>query len=77
MPGMRVSSLPSEMVALELLAPKPDERILNLGCGDGALSAKLVAIKGDVATPKAIGPGGRFAGEFGGLRCVEVKACRF
>ena len=27
----------------ELLAPQPGERVLDLGCGDGALTEKLVA----------------------------------
>jgi trans-aconitate methyltransferase len=35
-----VSDLGSPVV--ELLAPKPGERILDLGCGDGALTKKLV-----------------------------------
>ena len=36
-----VAQLGSSVV--DLLAPKPEERILDLGCGDGALTEKLVA----------------------------------
>ena len=36
------------MPVVELLAPKPGERILDLGCGDGVLSAKLQALGCDV-----------------------------
>jgi SAM-dependent methyltransferase len=37
-----VSDLGAPVV--ELLAPRPGDRILDLGCGDGALTAKLVAL---------------------------------
>ena len=33
---------------LDLLAPKPGEAILDLGCGDGVLTARLVAAGADV-----------------------------
>lgn len=115
-------------VVLDLLAPRPGERILDLGCGDGALTEKLVqagatvvgidASQEFVAAAKARGldarlmdatllpfaaefdavftnavlhwiadkdamaagvrralrPGGRFVGEFGGHGCVAAIA---
>jgi trans-aconitate methyltransferase len=48
------------MPVVELLAPKPSERILDLGCGDGVLTKKLqdmgcevVAVDGSVAQVEA------------------------
>ena len=49
-----VSDLGAPVV--ELLAPQPGERILDLGCGDGALTAKLVALGCDVVGVDASAP---------------------
>ena len=44
------------MPVVELLAPQPGERVLDLGCGDGALTAKLVALGCDVVGVDASEP---------------------
>jgi trans-aconitate methyltransferase len=38
---------------VELLAPQPGERILDLGCGDGVLTAKIAAAGADVVAVDA------------------------
>ena len=43
-----VSDLGTEV--LKLLAPKPDEAILDLGCGDGVLTQRIVATGARVRT---------------------------
>src|SRR6185436_2284995 len=49
-----VSDLGSPVV--ELLAPQPGERILDLGCGDGALTKKLVALGCEVVAVDSSAP---------------------
>jgi trans-aconitate methyltransferase len=44
------------MPVVELLAAQPGERILDLGCGDGALTAKLVAMGCEVVGVDASEP---------------------
>jgi trans-aconitate methyltransferase len=41
---------------LELLAPQPGERILDLGCGDGALTKKLVDLQCEVVAVDSSAP---------------------
>jgi trans-aconitate methyltransferase len=49
--GRFVSDLGAGVV--DLLAPRPGERILDLGCGDGALTEKLVAAGAEVVAVDA------------------------
>ena len=55
-----VSDLGAPVV--DLLAPRPGERILDLGCGDGALTARLAALGCDVVGVDSSAP--------------QVAACR-
>ena len=41
-PGRRASSPSLGGAALDLLDPQPGERILDVGCGDGTLTRKIV-----------------------------------
>ncbi|MFN0096451.1 MAG: class I SAM-dependent methyltransferase [Dehalococcoidia bacterium] len=44
------------MPVVELLAPRPGERVLDLGCGDGALTVKLVELGCEVVGVDASAP---------------------
>ncbi len=61
-----VSDLGTPVV--ELLAPQPGERILDLGCGDGALTAKLVAMGCEVVGVDASEP------QIAGARALGLDA---
>ena len=58
---------------LELLAPQPGERILDLGCGDGVLTARLVASGAEV-TGLDPDPRQAAAARARGLRVLEQDA---
>ena len=76
----RVGGFVAELgaAALDLLDPRAHERILDVGCGDGKLSLKIIdrgaEVVGVDSSPelvaaaifRALRPGGRFAGEMGG-----------
>jgi trans-aconitate methyltransferase len=56
------------MPVIELLAAQPGERILDLGCGDGALTAKLVAMGCEVVGVDAS------EAQIGGARAMGLDA---
>lgn len=58
---------------LELLAPQPGERILDLGCGDGVLTERLAALGAEVTGLEA-DPRQAAAARARGLRVLEQDA---
>ena len=66
-----VSDLGSPVV--DLLAPKPGERILDLGCGDGVLTKKLADLGCDVVAVDASAPQIEAARKLG-LKAFVVSA---
>ena len=63
---------------MELLAPQPGERILDLGCGDGALTKKLVDLGCDVVGIDSSGPQIEAARRLGlDARVISAEALPF
>jgi trans-aconitate methyltransferase len=71
-----VSDLGSPVV--ELLAPQPGERILDLGCGDGALTRKLVDLGCEVVAVDSSAPQIEAARKLGlDARVMDAEALPF
>ena len=71
-----VSDLGSAVI--ELLAPRPGERILDLGCGDGALTKKLVDLGCEVVAVDSSAPQVEAARKLGlDARVIEAEALPF
>jgi trans-aconitate methyltransferase len=71
-----VSDLGSPVV--ELLAPRPGERVLDLGCGDGVLTKKLVDLGCEVVAIDASAPQIEAAGMLGlDARVMSAEALPF
>jgi trans-aconitate methyltransferase len=63
---------------VELLAPRPGERILDLGCGDGVLTAKLASIRCHVTGVDASAPQIEAARKLGlDVRVMNGEALNF
>src|SRR3981081_1238949 len=71
-----VSDLGSPVI--ELLAPQPGERVLDLGCGDGALTRKLVEFGCEVVAIDASAPQIEAARKLGlDARVISAEALPF